>query len=103
MQHRAGLWSRNINGKEFGRRVFREIMRDMLRLETCLNFGLSLVERKLYLVDSVSRLILLSWNFVRALKTKKIKKFEDRISEKIIGDISQLKILLNLRLGLVKH
>lgn len=80
-------------------------MRDMLRLETCLNFGLSLVERKLYLVDSISRLILLSWkwNFVRALKTKKIKKFEDRISEKIIGDISRLKILLNLRLGLVKH
>lgn len=80
-------------------------MRDMLRLETCLNFGLSLVERKLYLVDSVSRLILLSWkwNFVRTLKTKKIKKFEDRISEKIIGDISRLKILLNLRLGLVKH
>lgn len=80
-------------------------MRDMLRLETCLNFGLSLVERKLYLVDSISRLILLSWkwNFVRTLKTKKIKKFEDRISEKIIGDISRLKILLNLRLGLVKH
>lgn len=80
-------------------------MRDMLRLETCLNFGLSLVERKLYLVDSISRLILLSWkwNFVRALKTKKNKKFGDRISEKIIGDISRLKILLNLRLGLVKH